>query len=308
MGSQRRVKAEARSRYGGWLLAEPPHPPQTGSDGDRSGTATSWSTGRPGTATKAAGVRLPQCMWAHVRQMLPAGWRAAAPQPTTQKLCCCLPFLWESHQPRLLHLRWQKAVRVLTSQASSPSTTKALFPLLEVRQPRAKRLKWLSRRAIEVRTRTKALVFLSQHPVLYSKRRFGCSRLGSKDMFCWQHYMICLELFDSHTFKALVLFTKHCGVVEHGVMVELKAGKKHLHLLLHVNKSWFPILVKNKIRVSFTLAVLISDNLSSIYCDKKTSCQICHHFFHSAWRHPDIEGMVEENTQAPEDLIMSQEH
>lgn len=45
-------------------------------------------------------------------------------------------------------------------------------------------------------------------------------------MLCWQHYMICLELCDSHTFKALVLFTKHCGVVEHDVMVELKAGKK----------------------------------------------------------------------------------
>ena len=56
--------------------------------------------------------------WAQVRRVLPAGCRAAAPQPTAQKPCCCLPFLWESHQPRQLHLRCQKAVRVLTSQAS----------------------------------------------------------------------------------------------------------------------------------------------------------------------------------------------
>jgi len=45
-------------------------------------------------------------------------------------------------------------------------------------------------------------------------------------MFCWQHDTIYLELFDSHMFKALVLFTKHCGVIEHDVMFELKGGKK----------------------------------------------------------------------------------
>lgn len=57
-------------------------------------------------------------------------------------------------------------------------------------------------------------------------------------MLCWQHDTICLELFDPHMFKALVLSTKHCGVIEHNVTFELKGGGKNLHQLLHVSKSW----------------------------------------------------------------------
>lgn len=57
-------------------------------------------------------------------------------------------------------------------------------------------------------------------------------------MLCWQHETICLELFDLHTFKALVLSTKHYGIIEHNVMFELKGGGENLHLLLLVNKRW----------------------------------------------------------------------
>lgn len=45
-------------------------------------------------------------------------------------------------------------------------------------------------------------------------------------MLCWQHDTICLELFDPYMFEALVLSTKHCGVIEYNVMLELKEGKK----------------------------------------------------------------------------------
>lgn len=38
-------------------------------------------------------------------------------------------------------------------------------------------------------------------------------------MLCWQHETICLELFDLHMFKALVLSTKHYGIIEHNVNV-----------------------------------------------------------------------------------------
>lgn len=75
--------------------------------------------------------------WAQVRRVLPAGRGAAAPQPATQKPCCCLPFLWDPHQPRQLHPGRQKGVWPLkhpTSISSHPNKSTLSHPTGETTQ------------------------------------------------------------------------------------------------------------------------------------------------------------------------------
>lgn len=60
-------------------------------------------------------------------------------------------------------------------------------------------------------------------------------------MLRWQHYTVYLELLIPTCSKHLYFSQKHCGVIEHDVMFELKGGKNiSPHLLLQINTSWSP--------------------------------------------------------------------